>query len=159
MKYIKTGQYRNDAKRHLEIAVSDEDYEMLNQYHWHASPITGAVSSRGGQKKVLMHRLIMNAPEHLEVDHIDGNRLNNLRSNLRLCTSSENKKNRGLRSDTTSGYKGVSFHKQTGKWGARIHNGENYKHLGLFDDKKVAAKVYNEAAIKYHGEFAWTNPI
>ena len=101
----------------------------------------------------------MKAPANLEVDHIDGNHLNNQKSNLRLATSSQNKMNRGPRKDNKSGYKGVSWHKQRNQWTARIMANGKYQHLGLFGNILDAVKTYNEAAIKYFGEFAWINKI
>ena len=157
MKYIKTGQKRSDAKRHWLVMVDDADFEHLNQFHWHTDRY-GVVSSWFGSKdnkRMLMSRFIMNAPDNLEVDHKDGNRLNNQRSNLRFATSSQNKMNRGPRIDNTSGYKGVSWHKQRKKWTARIMANDKYISLGLFNNILDAAKSYNLAAKKYHKEFAW----
>lgn len=161
MKFIETGKCRSDAKRRVKVMVSDEDYELVKQYNWQVSPenCVAGHTVGGSKQRILMHRFIMNAPRHLEVDHINGDRLDNRRSNLRLCTSSENKMNRGIRCDTKSGYKGVSWHKQRNKWTARIKAGNTYKHLGLFDDVKEAALAYNQASLKYHGEFAWLNPL
>src|SRR3990167_6476682 len=134
MKYITTGQNRSDAKRQVKVLVDDDDYKWLNQYCWQADE-AGSVSGWVGHKnykKILMHRFILNAPDCLEVDHIDGNRLNNQYSNLRLASSSQNKINRGPRKDNRSGYKGVSWHKQRLKWTARIMADDKYQHLGLF---------------------------
>ena len=74
-----------------------------------------------------MHRMIMKPPRNREIDHIDGNRLNNQRNNLRLATSSQNKANRCPRKDNRSGYKGVSWHAQRQCWTARIMNPDNKK--------------------------------
>jgi len=160
MKYITTGQYRSDAKRKWEVMVDDEDYEYLSQYNWHVSKDKCVASWLGGHnKRVLLHRFIMKPPDDMEIDHIDGNRLNNQKSNLRLATSSQNKCNRGPRKDNKSGFKGVSWHKQREKWTARIKSGEVYKHLGLFESKEEAAKTYNNAAIRFQGQFAYLNKI
>jgi len=110
------------------------------------------------RKKYYLHRLLAQAfipnPEGKpEVDHIDGDPLNNCLSNLRWCTRAENNRNVGKRITNTSGYTGVSFHKASGKWQAYIYvNGKN-KHLGLFHTKEEAAAVYEEAAKELHGEF------
>jgi hypothetical protein len=101
----------------------------------------------------------MNPHNGVEIDHIDGNRLNNRKSNLRFATSSQNKINRGPRKDNTSGFKGVSLNKKLNKYGVRLMIDGKYKHLGLFNNKIEAAKVYNENALKYYGEFAWLNVI
>jgi hypothetical protein len=111
------------------------------------------------QTKVLMHRVITNAQTGMSVDHINGNKLDNRRANLRLCNSSENSRNRSLASINTSGYKGVTWHKQTQKWQAQIEvNGRNI-HLGLHQSVILAAIAYNNAALKYFGEFAKLNAI
>ena len=107
-----------------------------------------------------MHRLIMGAPENKEVDHINGDRFDNRRENLRLCNSSQNKCNRGPRKDNQSGFKGVSWHPQRKKWTARIKSPYGkYLHLGLYSSKLEAAEAYNKAAIEKHGTFAWLNKV
>lgn len=92
-----------------------------------------------------------------EVDHIDGNKLNNTRGNLRIASNAENKMNRDKQSNNTSGYKGVSFHKKYKKWRAIIGIQGKSIHLGYFSDAVEAAKAYDDSARKYHGEFARTN--
>lgn len=160
MKHIETGKYRSDAKRQWKTMVDDEDFENLNRFHWHVSKFGDVASWLGNHnKRVLMHRYIMNPPEGIEVDHIDGNRLNNQKSNLRFATSSQNKMNRGARNDNKSGFKGVSWHKQRQKWTARIMAGNRYLYLGLFSEIKDAAIAYNVAAKKYHKDFAFINPV
>jgi hypothetical protein len=157
MKYIQTGRKRSDAKRKVDVMVSDEDFEHLSQFHLQADEHGSVSGIFKSKKRMLLPRYIMNAPDDMEVDHIDGNRLNNQRSNLRLATSSQNKINRGPRSDNKSGYKGVSWHKQRNKWTARIMVNGFYKHLGLFDEIENAVEAYNQAATKYYGSFAWLN--
>ena len=93
------------------------------------------------------------------IDHINHEKLDNRRSNLRICTTSQNcanmnikRKNRGI-----SGFKGVRYHSKNKNWNARITIKRKEIHLGCFTDKDVAAKAYDLAAIKYFGEFALTN--
>ncbi len=90
-------------------------------------------------------------------DHIDGNGLNNRRSNLRPASNSQQVANQGVRSDNTSGYKGVTWREDRGKWEAKIQSGGKRRCLGLFDDKIEAAKVYDHAALEAFGEFAVLN--
>lgn len=157
MKFIETGRTRSDVKRKVLVMVDDEDYELLNQFNWQCG--NDKMIRRHGER-TLMHRLIMKAPDHLEVDHIDGNRLNNQRSNLRLCTSSQNKCNRGPRSDNKSGYKGVSWHKQNQKWTVRVKTPHGkYLSCGCYHDIREAAMAYNKVAKRLHGEFAYLNKL
>jgi hypothetical protein len=161
MKFIETGRTRSDVKRKVQVMVDDKDFDYLNQFYWQADKDNAVATHKNGERqRTLIHRLILNAPSHLEVDHIDGNRLNNQRSNLRLCNSSENKCNRGPRKDNKSGYKGVSWHKQNQKWTVRLQiPSGRYLSLGCYHDIKEAATAYNEAAKKYHGEFAFLNQL
>jgi hypothetical protein len=87
-------------------------------------------------------------------DHIDGNPLNNRRSNLRISTKSENARNRGKTKRNTSGHKGVYWNHQRSNWRAAIVVNYHKISLGSFSDVEEAAQAYRAAAIKYHGEFA-----
>jgi hypothetical protein len=144
--------------------VSDEDYDELSIHSWHTvTPhnVSYAVRSErqpGGKVPTyLMHRVIVDAPKGIEVDHINGDGLDNQRSNLRLATHSQNLCNRRLDANNTSGYKGVHWDKQGKKWVAQINNAGRQITLGLFDDIGEAAAAYDEASLKYHGEFGVTN--
>ncbi len=101
----------------------------------------------------------MGFPDGKQVDHINGNPLDNRRENLRICENAENNRNKGLTKASTSGYKGVSLYKRSGTWRAYIVTNYKQKHLGTFDNPIDAAKAYNVAAIKFHGEFARLNDI
>lgn len=147
--------------------VDDEDYEYLSQWRWFAHRdgktfYAGRSAMVNGKRKQLwMHREIKNTPLGMEVDHIDHNGLNNQKENLRNCTRFQNAKNTTTHSET--GYLGVSFYdfnrKKSKPYRATIWvNGENI-HLGTFATPISAAIAYNEAAIKYHGEFANLNLI
>jgi len=103
-----------------------------------------------------MHREVLNMANYMYVDHINHNGLDNRKANLRLATKSQNAWNSSGRRGR-SGFKGVSFEKKTGLWRASIaYHGEK-KYLGNFHDKREAAKAYDRAAKKYHGEFASLN--
>lgn len=159
MKYIQTGQTRSDAKRKLLVMVDDDDYEKLEKFNWQADKYNSVSSHSTDKGRILVHRYITDCPLNLEVDHIDGNRLNNQKSNLRIVNSSQNKMNRGSRKDCKSGFKGVSWHNKNSKWVSRIMINGKYKHLGQFETKEQAAETYNMYAKESFKEFAWLNPI
>lgn len=139
--------------------VDDADYEYLNQWKWHYNRSTGYAArkdwSGGKAKQIYMHRLILNPPAHLQVDHRDGDKLNNRRLNLRQATSAENSQNQKSLSGTHSPYKGLSF--CDGMYYVRIFvDGKNI-YYGRFNDDKLAARVYDYAAVKHYGEYARLN--
>lgn len=147
--------------------VDDEDYEYLNQWKWHTqlnSRTDAVYASRdirinGVSKKVLMHRQIMGVsdPEIL-IDHIDHNGLNNTKANLRPCTKRQNQKNMSSHKGSSSKFVGVSWRPNRNKFRARIFDGKEIS-LGHFDSEIEAAKAYNEAALRIHGEFANLNKV
>lgn len=96
----------------------------------------------------------METPEGMDTDHIDGDGLNNQRSNLRVCTHAENTRNVKMHKDNTSGFKGVCLHKATGKWRVEIMTNGKKVNIGLFVSKFDAHEAYVEACIKYHGNFS-----
>jgi len=145
-----------------KVAIVDDDtFDYLNQWKWQYDG-HGYASRREtiGYKKsktVLMHREIIGTPKGMETDHINGNGLDNRKSNLRICTTSQNGMNRDKQLNNTSGYKGVRFDKRGGKWQAYIRFDHKFVHLGLFIDAKEAAKAYDIAALRLFGKFAKTN--
>lgn len=147
-----------------KVAVIDDgDYSLIKDYHWFAvNPgktfyATGHRSMIDGvRKKVSMHRLIMGAQSNEVVDHINGNGLDNRRSNLRLCTRSENQWNRH-RTCGTSKYKGVCWASMMKKWKAAIRYYGKRINLGFFDTEDEAAKAYDEKAKELFGKFVQLN--
>jgi len=137
--------------------VDDEDFEWLNQWKWYASQSPcGIFYAVRTSKHLTMHRLIMNTPDNMEVDHIDHNGLNNQRSNLRNCTSRQNHMNRRKIKSGTSIYKGV-FANSTTRYVAYVRIEGKIKKIGSFKTEEDAARAYDEAAKKYYGEFANLN--
>lgn len=148
--------------------VDDSDFEFLKQWKWMAHNRNGKLyAARGGYERlefkkyrnytISMHRVIMNAAKGQEVDHINGDSLDNRRENLRLADRFGNNQNAHLRKDNTSGYKGVAFYKAGNKWIAYIGTGKKLRHLGYFLTAKEAAKAYNQKAKELFGEFAKEN--
>lgn len=154
----------------LFCTVDDSDFEFLNQYKWTASgkakygfrAIRGFSFFKNGtetSRPILMHRVITMCPNGFEVDHIDGDQLNNQKNNLRIVSHCSNMKNRRQKSDMTSRFKGVSFCKQSGKWVGRLQaNGRILLNAG-FDSEEDAAREYNKYAKQYHGKFAVLNKV
>jgi hypothetical protein len=145
--------------------VEPADYYWLNNFQWYADgkddliyALRTVISPHKKTKKVRMHREIMNAPVGLLVDHRNGNGLDNRRANLRLATSSQNSCNcRKDKSKTSSRFRGVYFDKSMHRWVARIRHQAKRIRLGGFYNEITAAKAYDTAAKKYHGEFARLN--
>ncbi len=138
--------------------LDEDDYEKFVKGYKFRLNKDGYVvysSRKDGLNNKLLHRIIMGEPDGKEVDHINGNKRDNRRENLRLCNKSENNRNRGKKSTNTSGFKGVSWIKREGKWQAQISVGDGKsKHLGYFDDPETAYRSYCAAATKFHGKFA-----
>jgi hypothetical protein len=150
--------------------VDDADFEKVNQFEWYAAYnpagrwyAQGGVRSANGKWTIqMMHRVIMGL-EHgdpRQVDHKNREMtLDNRRKNLRVATVKQNRQNAGLSKNNTSTFKGVSWHKATEKWEARISTGCKRIHLGNFETPKIAAQAYDAAVLKYHGVFAVTNEM
>lgn len=152
--------------RWLFAKVDPRDYRWLMLYKWCVCWTSKrrryAVSySHKGKtgKRVLMHRLIINAPKNLLVDHYNHNTLDNHRLNLRLASNFQNQCNvlGKKRKNSLSKYRGVSRNKHSPGWIARIQaDGKRIK-IGTFKKQKAAAHAYDKAALKYHGQFAMLN--
>jgi hypothetical protein len=151
-----------------QVAIVDSaDYEWLREFRWvaHKSPHTDTwyavykVGERDLRRNVWMHRLIMNAPEGLTVDHKDGDGLHNWRDNLRLCPHWLNRGNSRKNSRNTSGFKGVHLDKRNGHWLAMIRVHGKTQHIGCFLTPEEAAAAYDRTAVAGFGEFARTNAM
>jgi hypothetical protein len=139
--------------------VDDEDYDKVSQLSW---KYTGGYAahnyqSNGVQHVTYMHRLIMGAKKGQFVDHINHDPLDNRRTNLRLCTHSQNHMNRTKLLGKSSRYKGVTWNKQVGKWKASIQAEGKYRFIGYFMNELHAALAYDMWAKPTYGEFANLN--
>jgi len=137
--------------------VDDEDFDRLSQYKWYLKVDKGMEYVASTVGAVKMHRIIMGQPAGMVVDHINHDTLDNRKCNLRVCTRAENSQN-GKARHNRSGYKGVTkVGGRSKRWLAQIMVDGKKHILGRYLDPKEAAKVYDEAAEKLHGEFALTN--
>jgi hypothetical protein len=166
-----------ETKNGYEFQVDPEDEALARESGWYGVPhtkflVNGDISPKiriyiqrgfyedGKKRKTeYLHRMITKAPKGAECDHINGDCTDNRKSNLRVCSRSNNAAN-GIRySNNKSGFRGVSWYKRGKCWESKIK--VNYKtiYLGRFHTKEEAADTYNIAAVKYFGEFARLNDI
>lgn len=141
--------------------VDDQDFELVSEFNWHMSKggyVRRRVKCTSNERKydfMFMHRFIMGLAkgDKSVIDHIDGNKLNNQRSNLRICSAADNSRNRRKNKTNKIGFKGIG---KSGKSRYRASIKFNYKsiYLGVFDTPEEAHKAYCEAASRLYGEFA-----
>ncbi len=166
MSSMQSGVVEVKLTRGLVTIIDVEDLEMVSQYKWCASHRDGnteyAVSRQkinGRQQTIRLHRVILNAPREMHVDHVNGDGLCNIRANLRLCSNLENGRNRRKQAGTSSEFKGVSK-LQKGHppkpWLASIKFDKRV-HTRCFPNEIEAALWYDEMAMKHFGEFAKLN--
>jgi hypothetical protein len=152
----------------LYAKVDPEDFYKLIKYKWHARQSSRTYYAnrievtKKQRKGISMHRFVMSEAlkgygVEMQVDHINGDGLDNRKVNLRLATAAQNSRNRRQCRGKSSKYKGVSFIKPKGKYVAEITCNGKRMSLGHFKSEVKAAKAYDEAAKKYHGEFACLN--
>lgn len=147
--------------RGYETVIDAEDLPHVADFNWSSQPsgktvyaCRGTRSSDGKSLGVRMHRVLIGAPDGMEVDHIDGDGLNNRKANLRLATHAENCMNRRVPVTNSSGLKGVSWHKGQRQWVAKIKVSGITVHIGSFNCPEQAHRAYCEAAARIHGKFA-----
>ena len=160
------------AFRHIPLTqgkyaiVDPEDYERFGQYRWFAvrsrDTFYAARSARrekdGRRKSYQMHREIMKIAEGMVCDHINGDGLDNRKANLREATCAQNNWNRAKsRVISCSKYKGLAWDRQDRRWEVRISVNGRRIYIGRFKDQLEAAKAYDAAAVKYHGQYANVN--
>jgi hypothetical protein len=143
----------------LVALVDEEDYERVSQYRW--SPARGRdttyAMSRSGKTTIYLHRTVLSEPPCPEVDHKDGNGLDNRKFNLRVATHQQNLCNQRLSRANTSGYSGVSWNRRRRKWVAQTKHYGKAIQIGLFDSKVDAALARDEYMRAHYGEYARLN--
>lgn len=148
--YLNNGQF---------ALVDNEDFDYLNQFSWSLMGkgyVRRGVRIGNKNKTIALHREIMKHPEGKEIDHINHNKLDNQKSNLRICSHQENLRNQKIRIDNSTGFKGVCYRynlSKTRPWQARIFFNGKDNHLGLFATKEEAVFTYSTFAIKYFKEY------
>jgi hypothetical protein len=156
-KQIALGGKRGKGKH---VIVDASTFNWLNSFSWSLTA-TGYAEARCYGKNVHMHRLITSAPKGKQVDHVNGDKLDNRECNLRLCSASQNLCNKGKpASAATHPYKGVCYVPQLNKrnpWMAYISSARLRKHIGYFASAQLAAEAYDSEAIRLHGVFASLN--
>lgn len=139
-----------------EIFVSDEDYPLLSRHKWNVN-MHGYARTSIGNVSVLMHKLIQPTPPGYVVDHINRNKLDNRRENLRVLHHSQNDFNQGKPRNNTSGYIGVMYRKDRGNYYAQISIANEYFYIGGGLEKEEAAQLRDYIAWKVRGELAVFN--
>lgn len=135
----------------FSLCMASNGYAILKRY-------TGRKTEGGScvYEQLYVHRVVMGNPDRMEVDHINRDKLDNQRSNLRICDRYQNARNTGGR---TGRFKGVHFAKKAMKWCAQITSNHICHHIGYFDSEEHAAQAYNHAAARLHGDFAYINRL
>lgn len=143
----------------LEAVIDAEDAHFVEGWNWSARVtkwgVYAARTSYASGKKadVKMHRVILSAQDGDIVDHKNGDRRDNRKTNLRIATAAQNAQNAARRNDNSSGFKGVSMHKTSGKWWAYINVAGKRKSLGYYVKPEDAHSAYSKASAELHGEF------
>lgn len=142
--------------------IDDDDLPKVIGYSWYEYKGYAVRMSRkheGKRKMLFLHRLILPSATGMVIDHINRNRLDNRKSNLRISTRKNNNRNRKRIEGASSPYRGVIWRPHAKKWKAYIKSDKKQHHLGYFEKPEEAAMAYNIAAYELFGEFAVLNPI
>lgn len=159
--YDLTGEYgigytnTNGDKYYFDL----EDYDLIKNYCWYKNAHGYIESEDIRENKIKMHRLLMNCPDNMEIDHIFHDKWDNRKKYLRIVTRSQNQMNLTLKSNNTSGVTGISWDKKSDKWRSYITINQKRIELGCYNDFDKAVKLRKEAEKKYFGEYRYKNKI
>jgi hypothetical protein len=154
-KYIVKFLIESVKHGNYEIIIDNEDLNKINKFRWGLKYNNGDIRAiQETRKSIKLHNLIMNDKW---IDHVSGDIFDNRKINLRKCDKFQNAKNRKINKNNICGFKGVHYRPKEKKYVVSIQFNKNYIYLGYFKNKHCAACAYNNAAIKYHGEFAKLN--
>jgi len=156
-----TNNKRYKNSKHYTVLLSDCDKDLSEMLWTVTGPGYAYNKNNGGWlHRVVLSRMLGRSLESIEeVDHINRNKLDNRRENLRLANSSQNKINKDLQSNNTSGYRGIWLQCDGKKWGATLKINGKKKHLGVYPTKEEAAAAYDKAARDAQGEFFIGNDL
>ncbi len=152
----------------MSFVVDDEDFENVSSIPWrlskygyvyHRKYIGSAGQNKWRYKWVTLHNYILGQPIKGMIDHIDGDKLNNSRANLRISTRQQNTWNSKKSKTNTSGYVGVVWCATTNRWRATIYQDGQHIDLGRFDTPQEAGFVYDQFALQLRGEYARLNML
>lgn len=158
------GTYSIPLTKGHEATIDAADLSLVSGFNWSAvvsrKTVYASRAARRGDlpRNIIMHRVILDAPEDMQVDHIDGNGLNNTRANLRICTQAENMLNKSTYVNSPTGYRGV-YPLPSGRFIARIRVDGKWINLGTYETAEEAAIERDKASIIHYGDFARLNVI
>ena len=147
------------------VLIDEDDYDFLSMWKWnigsgYASRAASVIEyEMGTPRRISMHRQILSCPKGMVIDHINRNKLDNRKSNLRVCTYSENTANAYRKQRGTSKYKGVYYKSDCKKWCAELIAHGKRIYLGLHITEKDAALAYNKAFIENYGTIGLLNEV
>lgn len=159
--YCEINLYNKKGKVVGKVKFDHDDINAVKKYHWVLVKGYAFANNfvKGENKMIKMHRFLLNPNNNNFIDHINSDTLDNRKSNLRICDISQNNMNREKSKKTNNLYKGVHKQPHGRTWSATIFVKNKRIYLGNYPTAELAAASYNEAAKKYHGEFARLNII
>ncbi len=143
-----------DGSSGMSATIDESDLSVIAGYTWSYNRANGYAVYTNRKNPLRMHRLIVNAPQGMEVDHINGDRLDNRRCNLRLATKAENVRNQKLHKNNTTGFKGVCWDKRGKTFNAKIMLNRKTINIGRYETAEEAYAAYCKSAAELFGEFA-----